>query len=322
MSDGRLLDISMDTKTNINGIRFTDVFHADEHPPLVAYFLIDTSGVVLDFDEQTAMILNVQGRSFKGLNLLSQAGDKSFVHSLNEALSGKTTYHSGQISLAGSQPRKNFATFLKPVYYPSDKMIGVAGFIHYARPGVVSPFEMGRQAGYLNLIAENTHDVISLHSFDGKILFLSPSFEQFTGIPYEKAMQDSAVWPVYPDDKRIVLDAITGMKNSSDPVNIEYRYIKCDKSIGWAESKFQIINNSGLQDCVAAVTRDITARKAAEDALIQSEIKYRNLMMNLPTGVVLLNLDGKILEANDAFFTIIGRQPSELAHLLSIKEIN
>ena len=319
---GNYEDFTMDTKTNINGIKYTDALYADEYPPLVAYFLIDTSGVVLDFDAQTAAILNVQGPSFKGVNLLLQAGDKSFVHSLNEALSGKTTYHSGQISLAGREPRKNFATYLKPVYYPSDKLIGVAGFIHYARPGIVSPFEMGRQAGYLNLIAENTHDIISLHSFDGKILFLSPSFEQFTGIPYDKAMQDSAVWPVYPDDKQIVLDAIAGMKDGSYPVNIEYRYIKCDKSIGWAESKFQIISNSGMHDCVAAVTRDITARKAAEDALIRSEIKYRNLMLNLPTGVVLLNLNGKIIEANDAFFKIIGKPSSELGNLLSIKEIN
>lgn len=312
----------MNTQNHINRISQPANFQAVDHPSLVAYFFIDTNGLVQDFDVQTARILNIPDLALKGIDLIAHAGDDRLVNSLQEALSGKTIYHRGQISIVGKQPLKNFATYLRPIFHPANTLIGVAGFIHYARQGIVSPFEMGQQAEYFNLIANSTRDIISLHSLNGKLLFLSPSFEQFTGMPHEKMMHNSEIWPVYPDDKQIVIDALESMKTNSQSRSVEYRYIKKDKSIGWVESTFQIVYSSNLPESIATITRDITSRKEVEKALQISETKYRNLMMSLPTGVVLLDLNGKIIEANDAFFRIICRKANELDLLPTMLEFD
>jgi len=312
----------MTTIHDIHDIREAAVFQAIDHPSFVAYFFLNPHGNVVDFDEQLARILNIQESVLRGMNLVEVAGDESFAASLREALSGKAVYHRGQVSVKDKMPVRNFATFLRPVRRQSEEILGIAGFIHYADQGVSSPYAFAQQSEYLDLIVRNSHEVISLHSFEGRILFLSPSFEQLTGVPKEKVLVSNDHWPIHPDDTHIVTDAMNTVINNHRSVVIEYRLMKGDKSIVWVESTFQIIKSGNLSESIAGITRDITARKKAELALQRSETKYRNLIVNLPTGIVLLNLSGKIVEANHAFFEIVGRSPEDLNALLPVHEID
>lgn len=63
--------------------------------------------------------------------------------------------------------------------------------------------------------------------------------------------------------------------------------------------------------------RDITERKAAEDALRESETRYRTLFVSAPSGLFRLDLDGRILDANPALVRILG-----YPNLEDVKELN
>jgi PAS domain-containing protein len=60
---------------------------------------------------------------------------------------------------------------------------------------------------------------------------------------------------------------------------------------------------------------EITERKNAENALIESEQKFRLLFDTSPEGVLLATLDGKIISTNQAFQNIIGYTAEELPQL-------
>ena len=55
-----------------------------------------------------------------------------------------------------------------------------------------------------------------------------------------------------------------------------------------------------------AVKQDITERKRAEEALIQSEQEYRTLFENMPIGLYRTSADGHILDANTALVNMFG----------------
>ncbi len=59
--------------------------------------------------------------------------------------------------------------------------------------------------------------------------------------------------------------------------------------------------------------RDVTVRRRTEEALLESERKYRNLVANAPVGVYKTKLDGEFIFANDALAKMLEfRSPEEL----------
>ncbi len=55
-----------------------------------------------------------------------------------------------------------------------------------------------------------------------------------------------------------------------------------------------------------AIIRDITARKKAEQSLIKSEERYRNLVDNAPIGIVRTKIDGDIVFINNKLIEMLG----------------
>jgi PAS domain S-box-containing protein len=60
---------------------------------------------------------------------------------------------------------------------------------------------------------------------------------------------------------------------------------------------------------------DITERKRTEEALRESERKYRQLHESMIDGFVRVDLDGRIRETNDAYCKMLGYTPEELSRL-------
>ena len=70
-------------------------------------------------------------------------------------------------------------------------------------------------------------------------------------------------------------------------------------------SYFPIEGRKGF-DRVACVLKDVTDSKRAEKALRESETRYRLLFEHNPAGMFRSTLDGRLLEANDAFARMFG----------------
>jgi PAS domain S-box-containing protein len=65
--------------------------------------------------------------------------------------------------------------------------------------------------------------------------------------------------------------------------------------------------------CLIGVTRDITERRRAEEALRAAEAKYRSIVDNAVEGIFQTSLEGKVLMANSALARILGfDSPEEL----------
>lgn len=61
--------------------------------------------------------------------------------------------------------------------------------------------------------------------------------------------------------------------------------------------------------------RDITEQKKAENLILESEIKYRNLHMSMMDGYVFVDMDGIIKDSNEAYQQMIGYTAEELSSL-------
>lgn len=121
-------------------------------------------------------------------------------------------------------------------------------------------------------LAETIHDVFLLISPDlSQIIYVSPAYEAIWGRSRQRLYDNPASYleTIHPEDR----DRIVGPLPAAlfDSYNEEYRIVRPNGSIRWISARaFPITDGNGRVYRIAAVVKDISARKRAESALQKS----------------------------------------------------
>ena len=70
--------------------------------------------------------------------------------------------------------------------------------------------------------------------------------------------------------------------------------------------KIPIVNNTGEPEFLLGISEDITVKKQIEDALKESEKMYRTLLNASPEGIVILDMEERIIEVSNITVEIFG----------------
>ena len=133
------------------------------------------------------------------------------------------------------------------------------------------------------LLAENATDMISRHSPEGLYLYASPACRRMLGYEPGQLVGRDAYGLFHPDD----LDAIRQSHSTilEEPTIYTVRYRMCcrDGSYLWVETTSKTVRDpdTGQVEEIVAITRDITQRRQAEEALQASEQRLRELYAQL-----------------------------------------
>ncbi len=120
---------------------------------------------------------------------------------------------------------------------------------------------------------------------------------------------------VHPEDRSKVDEAITLSFNTHSLNSIQHRIVTPSGIIKFVEENWQILyNNQGLPIRAFGTCSDVTKRKQAEEAIIESEERFRNIFENSMVGKTLTYLDGSI-KTNLAFSEIVGYSKEDLSKL-------
>ncbi len=127
---------------------------------------------------------------------------------------------------------------------------------------------------------------------------------------------------VHPDDRAMVIQALTTATGNMTELNIEYRICNPDGSVQWLMSRgMPLRDGKGQVERYIGTIIDITERKQSEAALKQSEERFRKLFENHSAVMILLDPDtGSIIAANPAAARFYG-WPIETLQNMYIQQI-
>ncbi len=161
-------------------------------------------------------------------------------------------------------------------------------------------------------IVESVKDIVFTLSQNGTITSLNAAFETITGWQHEQWMGKNFHPLIHPDDlplKLLVYQHVFGEK--MQPQCFELRILSKPGDYITMEFTVKTQIRDGKVVGYRGIARDITWHKRAEEALQQSEEKYRMLIENIQDSVFLIQKD-KIEFANEAFARMFGYTIEEI----------
>ncbi|MDQ5986407.1 MAG: Sensor histidine kinase RcsC [Syntrophus sp. SKADARSKE-3] len=146
-------------------------------------------------------------------------------------------------------------------------------------------------------------DLLCVADADGYFKRLNPEWEKTLGYNLEE-LQGKQLWDfVHPDDLESTLAVVSDLAGGKQVLNFTNRYLAKDGNYRWIEWR-----SVPYQDkLIYAAARDITERKRAEEALTNSEERFRKAFYTTLDSVNINRLeDGRYISINPGFTRITG----------------
>jgi PAS domain S-box-containing protein len=155
-------------------------------------------------------------------------------------------------------------------------------------------------------VAETTPVVIFIYR-GSKLLFGNPYAVDLTGYSLAELMQMDFWRIVHPDNRGLVREKILDSPMNSDATaRYEFKINTKSGEEKWVDFSGTLIDYEG-KPAVLGVLIDVTERKTAEKAILDSERNYKNLAENAPIAVTRISLGNKKYEyVNGEFFKQTG----------------
>ncbi len=167
------------------------------------------------------------------------------------------------------------------------------------------------EASFRALLEDQT-EVISRFRADGTYTYVNEIYCRFFGKTAAELVGRRWQPVAYPEDVQHIQAQLAVLSPVQPVVEIENRVYSGTGELCW----MQFVNRaffdaSGALTEIQSVGRDITARKQAESALLESEEKYRRLFDSLTQGVFLQRADGALVDVNPAALALFGLERDE-----------
>ncbi|WP_138505930.1 diguanylate cyclase domain-containing protein [Nostoc sp. PA-18-2419] len=147
-------------------------------------------------------------------------------------------------------------------------------------------------------IHEDQTELIARSLPDGTVTFVNEAFCRFFGLKREQLIGYHYKPIVFQEDRERVVNLVNSISLENPVITSENRVIACQK-VRWAQWITRgIFDNQGNLVELQSVGRDITDSKQAQEALSESEQKFRAIFNQTIQFIGLLEPSGIVLEVN------------------------
>jgi PAS domain S-box-containing protein len=165
----------------------------------------------------------------------------------------------------------------------------------------------------LDCIIDSSPIIIFYKDKTGKFIRVNKTFAETLKIPKEEFL-GKTVFDLYSAKiaQGMTNDDSEVLKSGCPKLNIIEHY-ESVSGIRWVQTdKVPIFDKNGIPAGLVGFAQDITEQKKAEEALKESETKYRELINGMNDTAWVIDLDANFIDVNDAAVKVLGYSREEL----------
>ena len=145
-------------------------------------------------------------------------------------------------------------------------------------------------------------------------LYVNAAAEAVYGRPVAEFLANTHLWleVIHPEDKERLARQVQASSEDDLP-ELEYRILRPDGEVRWLHGQAYLARDtSGHVTRIVGITTDITERKRTEDALRESEERFRSAFEHAAIGMAVTDISGRFLQVNRALSEMLGYSEQEL----------
>jgi PAS domain S-box-containing protein len=159
----------------------------------------------------------------------------------------------------------------------------------------------------------NISDVIAIVDENGVIRYKSANIERWFGWKPDDLIDTELFDYIHPDDQELTKDFfMTILKKKRESASSKIRYRCKDDTYKWIKfTGINLLDEPAIRGLLFNY-HDMTKKKMAEDALLESERKFRTYIENAPYGIFIVNENDTFEEVNETACILTGFSEDEL----------
>ncbi len=200
------------------------------------------------------------------------------------------------------------------IYDDENRPIGVSGAARDITQHIKDKKALKASEEKFRLLFENIDECCFELDLSGSFVFGNKALSDHTGYSNDELMGMNYHEYVHPDDEE---KTVTYFKNlyvtGKAEVILIFRGIRKDGTIRYAETTVALIHDSNENITgFRGITRDVTERELAEQALKENEQRLREIIEGSPFPMFVINEKYLITHLNDAFSNLVGISKEKL----------
>ncbi len=281
-------------------------------------FTIDLEGKITFISKRTKEILGYENSEMIKMSIfdfIPKEVHQSTMEKLQKGMKGQKIKHL-EIPVTAKSGKILLFEFSFTRIYKDGAVAGAQGTAVDITESKSTEEKLQKEEQRFRVLAEQSSDIILLINSEKEIIYENPAVYKILGLKREDRIGKNVLENLHPDDVHLVLnafDALIGNKNATSPRD-EIRVRHANGSWRTFEVVASNLTNENIVEAIIINLRDITERKQVEEALRESEIKYRTLIETTNTGYVIIDQNGLVRDANSEYVRLTGHHDlSEIA---------
>ncbi|MBN2521880.1 MAG: PAS domain S-box protein [Bacteroidales bacterium] len=294
--------------------------------------LTNDKGVIIDCNKAVESITGLKINQIVGLPLWEvqlkliprdsnlRSKTESFKEILPEVLrTGKSTYFEKPMTVDLLTPKGENKTILQSIFpIKTNKGFHIGALLYDVTEHTRAEEALNREQHLFNSLIETTPDNIYFKDNNSCFIRINTQMAKRFGLDDPKEalgktdfdfFDEEHARPAFEDEQQVIA--------TGEPViNKEEKEVWPDGHITWVSTtKLPLCDKAGNIIGIMGISRDVTDRKRADEALRESEKKYRELIDGMNETVWVIDFQGNLIDVNKTAVEVLGYSKEELITL-------
>ena len=172
--------------------------------------------------------------------------------------------------------------------------------------------EMATAGDPARLLFERTDRFVCTLDLDGRFTAINPAGAAISGYSAEELLGRFATELIVPEQRALAARRFAERLAGEEGDEAEYVLLRKDGTRLPVSIASTVIEEHGTPTGALGIVSDISERNRTNDALLESERRFRGSFESASIGMALVALDGRFIEINPAFCELLGYSPDEM----------